>query len=855
MEPSESIASEESTVESPQEESVKGEAVIQMPDPETERGDGVASTEPEQTERKVESDLPGLSMRSDQPLDGDEGDVLGFTVYADALSRVIQHSETETPFVLAINARWGGGKSSLGRMLRYRLTRLRKLEGRRPYVVCEFNPWMHDDAVSLRTSLAAAVARAADEARPFILRRVRPISSVFLSGGKRLAIFLPVYIAAMLAIWGVLLCWNYLDEDGYRAALNSVSGFLRGMTRGQNVSQTQTVTSSALAAVLSLIATLTSKLGTVGRAVSKFVSNPTEASNKGGLDEVRNQLGTLIKEAIPYSDQRFVIFVDDIERCSPPKPIEVLESVNQLINHRGVIVILLGDMPAIAANAGLKYKDIAKVYNPDNLRIDEESAAMRLYGYRYMQKIVQLQFDIPSNVAIPCSALMEAEQVQREEWIRNAARDAARIRRSSAKAEEQATAQATLLTSIAQPFFAAKAALNEAGDTKKESVVAALRTARTLYVALAVLQACGFALLLTVAATYGSSSDYLQHHRFRFLWAGVFLILASPLAAIAYRAARDEKYRASFIAATKRVPYAVFKLLAPTFAFSYEQSRLPRRVFEGSSKVWLFLLTVAQLALAVMFALGLVVFVMEWNDGSDTFIPGRFVAWGSLVTSWLWTGALGWMIKRAFESVVRRHLEEKIADFANTPDAFGMDFETAKERIVEALERLNPGLSDRQQQGLRSAVDRSGSFFGFFFRRKTQERIIGNNAEIGEALAAGLPHLPPLPRNAVRLTNIVRLMVYVLRVRDLLPRAVSPATVGKWSALSEGWPDVADRLLRDPRLMRDIEPNGSPTDENSVQRVIAREFTEHQFDDRLRRLLASPNSLSHVVACLAKQAI
>ena len=64
---------------------------------------------------------PSLRMLADEALRDDDGDRLGFKPFADAIAGIIDSPSTATPLVMAINAKWGAGKTTLGHMVRRRL--------------------------------------------------------------------------------------------------------------------------------------------------------------------------------------------------------------------------------------------------------------------------------------------------------------------------------------------------------------------------------------------------------------------------------------------------------------------------------------------------------------------------------------------------------------------------------------------------------------------------------------------------------------------------------------------------------------------------------------------------------------
>ena len=99
------------------------------------------------------------------------------------------------------------------------------------------------------------------------------------------------------------------------------------------------------------------------------------------MQQLREQLGKLIRQALrnpgPFTNwlkdtwplatrlsarlrgrRRLVLVVDDLERCRPPRGVEVCEAASQLLGHPDVMTILVADMSTLAASAGIKYSQL-----------------------------------------------------------------------------------------------------------------------------------------------------------------------------------------------------------------------------------------------------------------------------------------------------------------------------------------------------------------------------------------------------------------------------------------------------------------------------------------------------------------
>jgi hypothetical protein len=308
-----------------------------------------------------------FQLLADTPIERDEQDRLGFTAYADALAGLLDDPATSTPLTVAITGPWGSGKTSLAKMVGARLQRWPKERGEAPNIVCWFNAWLHDDAPNLGSAFAAEVARVAGRRRPRWRQILRPLPMRMLPAGERWRRRL---LILLLCLMPILLA---LAVDQFRHRLGDE---IQNITTALGLQRVAGF-SALLLIVLMLWTNLASIAGTAGR----FITDPKGEAAKGSLDYVSRQLGELVHQATDTgrSVRRLVIFVDDLERCTPPRAVEVCEKAHQLFGHRAVAVVLIADVGLLAASAKIKHA------------AEDEP----MYGQRYLQKIVQIQFDLP----------------------------------------------------------------------------------------------------------------------------------------------------------------------------------------------------------------------------------------------------------------------------------------------------------------------------------------------------------------------------------------------------------------------------------------------------------------------------
>jgi hypothetical protein len=338
-----------------------------------------------------------LRTLSDKPLTDDADDRLGFAGYADALAELLDHPDTDTPLTIAISAQWGAGKTSLAKMVESRLKQRPVERGDPPHITCWFNAWMHDDAPHLGAAFAAEVAKQADRYRPMWRRLISPLPSAMLSPEERwrrrlafamMSIIVAVAIA-LLPGTGRVLRQVFAPKAEIADRLQELFG------------------SAAGAAILVFVAFAASRrFYAIAQAAARFVDDPRSEAAKGAMQEVSTQLGQLITQAtharqwlvLPRPERRLVIFVDDLERCRPPRAVEVCEVASHLLGHPNVVTVLIADMATIATSAEIKYADLEQV-RASAAEGSTERSPIGTYGRLYLQKIVQIQFNLPSSPA------------------------------------------------------------------------------------------------------------------------------------------------------------------------------------------------------------------------------------------------------------------------------------------------------------------------------------------------------------------------------------------------------------------------------------------------------------------------
>ena len=110
-----------------------------------------------------------------------------------------------------------------------------------------------------------------------------------------------------------------------------------------------------------------------------------------------------------------------------------------------------------------------------------------------------------------------------------------------------------------------------------------------------------------------------------------------------------------------------------------------------------------------------------------------------------------------------------------------------------------------------------------------------------------MPFLPTLPRNAKRILNHLRLMLFIASARKVFggQPEISARHFGKWVVLQERWPDVARAIVETPAEMAELERLAA--DPKKFARRMNRIAPWHSKDPDLLGYCAAETKLAGVV--------
>jgi hypothetical protein len=385
-------------------------------------------------------------------------DSLGHFPYAYAIYRFLTDAKTQPPLAISIQAPWGGGKSSLMRMIQSQLDpdAVKRLEqtlsrdhtgpqsatvkdvlselergntenrakntgrhsaiqdgktrfavpviegGARRRVTIWFNAWKYDSTSQVWAGLADCIVQQIGE-------RLGPVERElfwFRLQLRRLdasTIRRKVYDEVFSRFFAKVMPWSFIY-------LGSAAASIVGAIILQTANHPLYGWSSFLVAICTEFLVAKKQFGNAKSEVEEqparmslgeVVQAPDYRANLGFVHEVVEDLKKVF-EIIPTKHLPMIVFIDDLDRCSPGKVADVVEAIN---------LFLAGEFPHCMFILGIDDEMVAaaldKAHGDVIAKLPGYAKSTSL-GWRFMDKFVQLPFIIPPSTASELNGYTES---------------------------------------------------------------------------------------------------------------------------------------------------------------------------------------------------------------------------------------------------------------------------------------------------------------------------------------------------------------------------------------------------------------------------------------------------------------
>ncbi len=313
-------------------------------------------------------------------------DLLEFSDYAEALADFIRNKNTKEPITIGIDAAWGTGKTTLMHMIEAILNPQEDAQtfGDK-YPTVWFNAWKYDREKSLWSALALE-----------ILTQVRSQLDV----RQRMLFWLKLDIKRfdrMSMLQNMLRSLFYLVGVIWIGIFGLIlASRLQGITLHESLKiiWQNIIIAGFLVGIPALYAAGRTILNRIAKPfdlnISQYIRDPKYEQNVGFLAQFEEDFKHVIDIVTEEGDRKLVVFIDDLDRCTPPHAADIIEAINVLLDADHCIFVIGMDSKTVASSIRAKYRDM------EDYDDDYDSSGLTL-GQRFLEKIIQINFHIPKS--------------------------------------------------------------------------------------------------------------------------------------------------------------------------------------------------------------------------------------------------------------------------------------------------------------------------------------------------------------------------------------------------------------------------------------------------------------------------
>ncbi len=368
-------------------------------------GDKTVSTKsPEPSERDESFTVYRTSLSDQATVD----DALGFTPYVTAIAEFLLNPDTEPPLTLSIEGEWGSGKSSFMKQLDKYL----REKGQR---TVWFNAWRHDKAESVWATFALSFIKQISTPKswrdwPRILSGYFKLQILRFNLEKGLfelikslplilfVVCTTIAIPLILAIYGVQGITELVKATNSQDVLwNRIQAAFKILFTVGGLTLSGT---GVIAGIRSLLGNFQKLLNSPKNNLIKYIEAPDYKKQSAFIEEFHEDFGKIVDAYI--GDGKVFVFIDDLDRCEHPKAADLMQAINLMIAEDPSVVFILGmDREKVAASLAVKYEQLLSYLPSEAQEIDPEILVQRkldkglAYGYSFIEKFVQLPFQVP----------------------------------------------------------------------------------------------------------------------------------------------------------------------------------------------------------------------------------------------------------------------------------------------------------------------------------------------------------------------------------------------------------------------------------------------------------------------------
>ena len=377
---------------------------------------------PKNNNQEDDEGIAGIAA-SDRPLEPGDPGAANLAEISNDITSFLSNPKTTAPLTLAVTGPWGCGKSSLMNLVKAGLEE-------RQFSPVWFNAWHHQKGEQLLASLFAHIK---EQAIPgwFSLDGLWFRAKLAIIRGRR------HWFIVALMLFLLFMAWSINQQSVshffilFGRAFSNPSHFWEVPWDSLIPTAVFTHSQDWLQNIASLLG-IGAPLLALSKAVKGFGLNPENLvsidhrqKNQKGYDPgARARFASEFKDVTEaLGENKMVIFIDDLDRCSQDNLIDILENIN-FISSSGDCYLILGMAPkyikACVANA---YKTLAQsIAEKENFEknIVNTSATANKHKFnfanQYLEKMINIEVAVPTMQDIGITQLLsQGAQLQNDE--------------------------------------------------------------------------------------------------------------------------------------------------------------------------------------------------------------------------------------------------------------------------------------------------------------------------------------------------------------------------------------------------------------------------------------------------------
>lgn len=267
-----------------------------------------------------------------------EMDLLNFSYLSEQVAEIAK-DENLSPATIGIYGDWGSGKSTLMKMVK------KSLDADPETLTVEFNGWLFEGYEDAKTALCGTILDAMHNNEK---------KNLFIKAKDKIAELLKQVDKGKLLSKGVKYGLDFLLSGGIG-----------------------TVTELTLTG---LISSIKQKAGNVSEdEIKKLIDALKSEDTK--RTEIKNFRETFKKVFAECKDERLIVFIDELDRCTPDTVLDIFEAIRLFLYVPGATFIIGADERLVSYAVKTKYRDIPG----HDIDISKE----------YLEKLVQYPVKIP----------------------------------------------------------------------------------------------------------------------------------------------------------------------------------------------------------------------------------------------------------------------------------------------------------------------------------------------------------------------------------------------------------------------------------------------------------------------------